>query len=335
MAFHASFVEELRWSSVLALSLAGVLGAPDAARAAVQVSGTVVYTGQQGPVSASRPIEILAISDASDNPGDAVFAPVQTSPGAFVLNLSAPGDYLFGMVLDVMADGNPNVGEPFQIYDHRFDMSGPPLHVPDGGIGGLILTFDDTGILSGIGGTVTYNGSHLGTSPGSKLRLVLTSDAHLTMFVDEQSIDGSSGRFDLVTFDTNPYYLLAFADMNGNKSFDGGEPFTIYRDKASPPGDPIVAGPMRNALDITFGDENFGTPTPTPTATPTAAPCDGDCGLSGSVTVDDLVTMASIALGNTAVSACSAGDVNRDGKITVDEVVGAVNNLLTGCVTNQ
>jgi hypothetical protein len=49
------------------------------------------------------------------------------------------------------------------------------------------------------------------------------------------------------------------------------------------------------------------------------------------VTVDEILTMVNIALGNTAVTTCEAGDANHDGHITVDEILTAVNSALNGC----
>jgi hypothetical protein len=76
-------------------------------------------------------------------------------------------------------------------------------------------------------------------------------------------------------------------------------------------------------------------PTRTSTATPTAtAPtfvCTGDCDASGSVTVEKLVTVVNIALGNALISACMAGDDNGDGEITVEEIVIAVLYALNDC----
>jgi hypothetical protein len=73
------------------------------------------------------------------------------------------------------------------------------------------------------------------------------------------------------------------------------------------------------------------TPTQTVPPTPTPRPCDGDCNGDGTVTVDDILTMINIALGNARVDDCLAGDVNGDGMITVDEILAAVNNALNGC----
>lgn len=68
-----------------------------------------------------------------------------------------------------------------------------------------------------------------------------------------------------------------------------------------------------------------------PSNTPTPTPCAGDCRGGGHVTVDEIVTMVNIALGNMPISACEAGDANHDGQITVDEIVRAVSAALTGC----
>ena len=59
--------------------------------------------------------------------------------------------------------------------------------------------------------------------------------------------------------------------------------------------------------------------------------CVGDCDGRGGVTVDELLTMVNIALGNTDVSSCGSGDENDDGRITVDEILTAVNAALEGC----
>ena len=70
-----------------------------------------------------------------------------------------------------------------------------------------------------------------------------------------------------------------------------------------------------------------GPPTPTATLSP---PCAGDCDGSGDVTINELLTLVNIALGN-AATACPAGDRNHDGSITIDELLAAVNAALNGC----
>ena len=62
-----------------------------------------------------------------------------------------------------------------------------------------------------------------------------------------------------------------------------------------------------------------------------ATTCTGDCANDGEVTIDELLTLVHLALGNSAPSECLAGDGNQDGTITVDEILAAVNAALTGC----
>lgn len=59
--------------------------------------------------------------------------------------------------------------------------------------------------------------------------------------------------------------------------------------------------------------------------------CVGDCSGDEQVTVDEIVTMVNIALGQASVSTCPAGDPSGDDQVTVDEILQAVNNALNGC----
>lgn len=68
-------------------------------------------------------------------------------------------------------------------------------------------------------------------------------------------------------------------------------------------------------------------PSPTPTPEP---PCPGDCNGDGEVTVDEVVTGVSEALGSLGPS-CPAMDVDGNGEITIDELVLAINAALRGC----
>ncbi|HVM97482.1 MAG TPA: DUF3604 domain-containing protein [Candidatus Acidoferrales bacterium] len=61
------------------------------------------------------------------------------------------------------------------------------------------------------------------------------------------------------------------------------------------------------------------------------AACTGDCNGSGDVTVDELVAMVNISLGNAELSACAAGDRDASGSITIDEIVAAANNAVGLC----
>ncbi|GIW44305.1 MAG: hypothetical protein KatS3mg077_1587 [Candidatus Binatia bacterium] len=82
------------------------------------------------------------------------------------------------------------------------------------------------------------------------------------------------------------------------------------------------------------GTGNFPTPTPTLLASPTPTPlsCVGDCDGDGAVTIDNILSLVNIALGQAAVTTCPSGDANGDGMITVNEIVLAVNAALAGCL---
>jgi hypothetical protein len=61
--------------------------------------------------------------------------------------------------------------------------------------------------------------------------------------------------------------------------------------------------------------------------------CPGDCNGDGAVTVDELVTAVSIALGSAGLERCVAVNVQEDTVVTINELIAAVNAALAGCPT--
>jgi len=59
--------------------------------------------------------------------------------------------------------------------------------------------------------------------------------------------------------------------------------------------------------------------------------CDGDCNGNGIVTVEELITAVTIALGAGASSQCAAADRNGNGAVSVAELIGGVGHALRGC----
>ncbi len=101
---------------------------------------------------------------------------------------------------------------------------------------------------------------------------------------------------------------------------------------ASPSATPAPSATVTATDTPTVTPTNPPTPTASATPTPTATPvCVGDCRRVGQVGVDDLVTGIDIVLGSESLDACPALDRSADGKVTVDEIVQAVNNALDGC----
>jgi hypothetical protein len=260
-------------SQLIALLALG-LGLIASTAQGLPVSGTISYLGAHQPVSVTRPIGILIfnqpIGAASKPLGGST---VTTSPGGFALDVPA-GTYYLAYFLDVVPDSAPDVGEPFQLYNQRVIPPGDPLNVSGSGVTGLNLTFDDTGLLSGIAGTLTYTGTRGTVSSDSRLIVERFSAATLAGSVMGQAnVRVNGGQYELLTFDTNTWYLVAYLDLNNSRTRDAGEPYTIYNHRRTSPADPVVAGTTQTAIDITFGDENLGagaTPTPTPPPTPTA-----------------------------------------------------------------
>jgi hypothetical protein len=92
-----------------------------------------------------------------------------------------------------------------------------------------------------------------------------------------------------------------------------------------------VRGTWHVLVRRTFGDGTFQlnvTALVDPTAQPT---CTGDCDGDGVVSVEDLVSGVNIVLEQAIASTCADLDGNRDGTVTVEELVVAVGNALRGC----
>ena len=266
-----------RFAKLLRLFVCAVLaagfGLVPARRAAATatLSGTISYTGSQGPVSSTRPIRIALYFNPQFIGSPLDIATITTNGAEFTLSASEPGTYYLIYGLDVNDDGAFSVGEPFALSNNKVDPPPGPIMLPQSGVA---IEFGDTGIISGFAGTVTYTGSLGPVSAARSICVCPFADPGLTQDLGCVPATVNGARYDIVTFDTNTYYLLTFLDLNNNIALDPGEPYVIYNNHGAPPGDPIVAGPMRTAVNITFGDEQLPSPTatrtPTLTHTPTA-----------------------------------------------------------------
>ncbi len=63
--------------------------------------------------------------------------------------------------------------------------------------------------------------------------------------------------------------------------------------------------------------------------------CVADCDADGVVRVDELVRGIQVALGRATFLACPAADPGRDTRVTIEELVAAVNSALHGCRTED
>lgn len=297
------------------------------------ITGTIEYTGERGPVSSARPIIMFLSASPLFDGSPVAFALVDTNGGDFVLSAPAPDEYYLGMLLDLNGDAMPTVGDPFEIYDDRTSAPGDPLAAPQAG---LALSFGDAGGLPGVEGTATYTGS-LGTvSVTSPIRVEVFRDAEFTDPIDATGTVVNNGdRYAFVLLTAEDHYLRAYLDLDNDDGIDPDEPFTLYDGKIAPPGDPLPReDPM---LDIGFGDEAVASPTPTTTTTPSPSPtseapaCVGDCNGDGLVTVDEIIVGVNIALGQANTTQCPSFDTDANAMVTVDELVRAIGNGLNGC----
>lgn len=64
---------------------------------------------------------------------------------------------------------------------------------------------------------------------------------------------------------------------------------------------------------------------------PADAGCSGDCGGDRRVSIDELLTLVTIALDSAPLERCQGADVGGDGRVTVDDLLRAVNHALDGC----
>ncbi len=83
---------------------------------------------------------------------------------------------------------------------------------------------------------------------------------------------------------------------------------------------------------VTATSNRTASPTATPTTTPPTpiAICVGDCNGDHSVAVEELLTLATVALGNAGPSSCPHG-IPAGAQVDVRLIIQAVNNLMNGC----
>ncbi|MEO8603649.1 MAG: hypothetical protein ABI629_13835 [bacterium] len=62
-----------------------------------------------------------------------------------------------------------------------------------------------------------------------------------------------------------------------------------------------------------------------------AQECTGDCDANDGVIVNEVLRCVAVGLGHIALAACDACDANGDTEVTVNELVAAVDNALSGC----
>ncbi|HVO22295.1 MAG TPA: CSLREA domain-containing protein [Candidatus Margulisiibacteriota bacterium] len=281
---------------------------------AYEAPGPLALTPTPSPTSTATPEP--ATATVTGTPGLPTLTPTPSSstvtPGGAAIRLStvmgSPGDQVtFSAVLDT---GGADVGTAQN--DITFDSFNIPVAATDNGTPDCTKNPDladkDPGFSFLLGSQCTA--------------AVCTMRAFLLQLAPPISpiADGS---------------LLYSCRVNISPEATPGEyPLTVTRVRLSNPlGANVPGGGFDGKVVVVPRPTETPTATPSQTATPTA--CVGDCDHSNDVTIEEVVTMVNIALGEALPSACQAGDVDGDGTITVNEIIMAVDNALHGCRSAQ
>ena len=154
------------------------------------------------------------------------------------------------------------------------------------------------------------------------------TDPESSTAIAAADFDGD-GKTDIATSSVSDNKISVLLGI-GDGTFGPSQDFDVIgeTDLVSPMG--IVAADfnMDNHPDLAAASIDDGT---VAVFVNTVGLCLGDCSGDGQVTVDELVTLASIALGTAPISACQSGLQTSEMPITVDVIVKAVSNAVSGC----
>lgn len=115
-----------------------------------------------------------------------------------------------------------------------------------------------------------------------------------------------------------------FYEYSGEYDAESHEALVIDDSNPSP-------GEVGNYLGAQMAAVNLGVAAPTPTPTVAPPACAGDCSGDGTVTVNEVITGVTIALGGAPLATCPVFDANGDGQIAINELIAAVQSVLVGC----
>jgi hypothetical protein len=248
-----------------------------------------------------------------------------TTPGAFQPALGAGICDVFGtpcgdaFVVKVTASG-PGVAPPVR-------LTVTPAAAPPGGTvtatwAGIPLpTAEDHLRLYALGSPDGYPGEILAWWPTTG-----TAAGQLLLALPDGPWAGGWYELRLYSPDPNFSNLPVVVARSEPIRIDGSAPPAPPTTTATPSSTPTftATAPPTNPPTATPLQGDSPTPTPTPGA------CTGDCDDSGDVTVNEIITLANIALGTARPSACACG-VPGGAEADVALIIQAVNNALNGC----
>jgi len=160
----------------------------------------------------------------------------------------------------------------------------------------------------------------LGDATSVRVELIATAPG-LTVAINGQRLEDAGDTVNLGTMPdvhVHPsWQILVPGDQRGDFDFS----FRLITDSPAYQDSDVITVVVTNHQPA---------PEPTPTRTPEPS-CAGDCNRDEQVTVDEILTGVSIALGSISLAECEAFDGNGDEQVSVDELIGAIDASLIGC----
>jgi hypothetical protein len=240
----------------------------------------------------------------------------------------------FGTALFLYSDGS-DAGIP-----EALDLDALDVRVNGNGDTVLFLSLDGSGEILGLdfddedvlehnlsNGTwdMAYDASALADWPGEADLVAL--DVSLVPSPTRPSTHTATPRVTATPTLTPVNTSTATATRTGTVAASATTTATATATATIPPDATSTATPFASSTATAES-----TPTATATETPDIGPgCTGDCNHNRAVTIDELIVMVNIGLGNAAVTACPPGDANRDGAVNIAEIVAAVGAAINGC----
>ena len=156
----------------------------------------------------------------------------------------------------------------------------------------------------------------------------VATDPESSMSIAVADFNGD-GKMDIATSSVSDDKISVLVGV-GNGTFEPALDFDVVPTSpiASPMG--IIAADFTKDAKPDLAVANIDDGTVSILVNTTGA-CFGDCDGDQHVTVDELVTLANIALGNAPATACVSGNLSGDMALTVDGIVKAVRNAISGC----
>jgi hypothetical protein len=205
------------------------------------------------------------------------------------------------------------------------------LTITNSTFSGNSATLAGVGAIDNYSGTLTVTNTIVADSTsGGNCSGPITDGGHN---IDDGTTCGFSSATRSLS-NTNPLRDLAGLANNGGPTqtiaLEAGSPAINAGDEtvcAAPPVNSLdqrgYVRPGTGAANCSIGAYEFDSPGPPPS-------CTGDCDGDGTVTVDEILTLVNIALGNADATACPNG-IPSGAQVDVALILTAVNNALNGC----